>query len=105
MKNEIFGINYIDIYFCIGFYLLLKFEVLGREVVGIVVVFGLKMEEFNFKVGDRVIWFVNVGYVEYFVVLVVKIFKLLDIVFYEDVIVSFMSGLIVLVFVREIYIV
>ncbi|KAK4199008.1 chaperonin 10-like protein, partial [Triangularia verruculosa] len=62
VKNEISGINYIDTYFRTGLYPSPKPEVLGREAAGTVVALGPKTEEFDLKVGDRVIWLANAGY-------------------------------------------
>ncbi|KAL2176108.1 chaperonin 10-like protein [Thermothelomyces heterothallicus CBS 202.75] len=62
VRNEIAGINYIDTYFRTGLYPSPKPEVLGREAAGVVVTLGPGTDKYNLKVGDRVIWLTNAGY-------------------------------------------
>ncbi|KAK4171983.1 putative quinone oxidoreductase [Triangularia setosa] len=103
VKNEISGINYIDTYFRTGIYPSPKPEILGREAAGTVVALGPKTEEFNLKVGDRVIWLADAGYAEYSAVPAAKTLKLPDGISYEDATASFMSGLTVLALAKETY--
>ncbi|KAK3990800.1 hypothetical protein QBC44DRAFT_349700 [Cladorrhinum sp. PSN332] len=103
VKNEIAGINYIDTYFRTGLYPSPKPEVLGREAVGIIVALGPETEQYNFQVGDRVIWLANHGYAEYTAVPADKTIKLPDGISAEDATASFLSGLTVLSFSKETY--
>lgn len=55
VENKVIGINFIDIYICSGFYLLLLlFSGLGIEVVGIVSKVGSGVK--YIKVGDCVVY-------------------------------------------------
>jgi NADPH2:quinone reductase len=103
VKNEIAGINYIDTYFRTGLYPSPKPEVLGREAAGIIVALGPGTDEYDLKVGDRVIWLANAGYAEYSAVPAAKTLRLPDALSYEDATASFMSGLTVLALAKETY--
>jgi len=103
VKNAIAGINYIDTYFRTGLYPSPKPEVLGREAAGTVAALGPETEQYNLKVGDRVIWLANGGYAEYSAVPAAKTLKLPDALSYEDATASFMSGLTVLALAKETY--
>lgn len=103
VKNEIAGINYIDTYFRTGLYSSPKPEVLGREAAGVVVALGPGAEEYNLKVGDKVIWLANAGYAEYSAIPAAKALLLPDNLSFEDATASFMSGLTALALVKETY--
>ncbi|KAK5659815.1 hypothetical protein OQA88_1027 [Cercophora sp. LCS_1] len=103
VRNHIAGINYIDTYFRTGLYPSPKPEVLGREAAGVVAALGPGTEQYDLKVGDRVIWLANTGYAEYSAVPAAKTLKLPDSISYEDATASFMSGLTVLALAKETY--
>ncbi|KAK4245584.1 hypothetical protein C7999DRAFT_42924 [Corynascus novoguineensis] len=75
--------------------------VLGWEAAGVVVALGPGAEEYNLKVGDRVIWLANAGYAEYSAVPAAKTLRLPDSLSFEDATASFMSGLTALALVKE----
>ncbi|KAL4872628.1 hypothetical protein BDV12DRAFT_193350 [Aspergillus spectabilis] len=103
IKNQICGINYIDIYFRTGLYPSLKPEILGREAVGTVVALGPGANLYNFKVGDRVAWLGTGGYAEYSAVPAGKTVKVPEEISDEVVMASLLSGLTVLTLARETY--
>jgi NADPH:quinone reductase len=102
-KNEVLGVNFIDTYFRTGLYNSPKPEVLGREASGTIVALGPNTEEYNFKIGDRVVWLGNAGYAEYSAVPAAKTIKIPDVVSSESAVASFMSGLTSLALVQEAY--
>ena len=103
VKNTIAGINFIDTYFRTGLYPSPKPEILGREAAGTVVALGPDTDEYDLKVGDRVIWLGNHGYAEYTAAPAAKTVRIPDSVSDEDAVASFMSGLTGLALVQEAY--
>lgn len=104
VENKVIGINYIDIYVCSGFYLLLLLlSGLGIEVVGIVSKVGYGV--MYIKVGDWVVYVQLVFgvYSMVYNVLVDKVVVLLDVIFFEQVVVLFFKGLMVWYLLCKIY--
>ena len=103
VKNNICGINFIDTYFRTGLYPSPKPEILGREAAGTIVALGPNTEQYDLKIGDRVVWLATSGYAQYTAAPVEKTIKIPDGLKDEDVIASFMSGLTALALTNETY--
>lgn len=103
VKNNLSGINYIDIYFRTGLYSSPKPEVLGREGVGSIVALGPGPNSQGFAVGDRVAWLDTGGYAEYSLADEARMAKVPDGVSDEEVLASFLSGLTCLSIIKEAY--
>lgn len=103
VKNTFSGINFVDTYFRSGFYPSVKPQILGREGAGMVVSLGHKADEYDLKVGDRVVWLGGSGYAQYTAVPAAKTMKLPDNVSEEDATATFMGGLTALALVEETY--
>lgn len=95
----VIGVNFVDVYYCVGLYLVLVFLVVfGVEGVGVVEVMGL--EVCGFVVGQCVVWVglmdgVFGGYVSYCNILVEWVIVLFDVLDDEIVVVMLVCGIIV----------
>lgn len=65
VKNTVSGVNFVDTYYRSGFYKSEKPEILGREGAGVIVALGPETAQYNFAVGDRVLWLGIRGYAQY----------------------------------------
>jgi NADPH2:quinone reductase len=103
VKNNLSGVNYIDIYNRTGLYASPKPEVLGREAVGIVVALGPGPNQYDFAIGDRVVWIHSTSYAEYSAIPASKVAKIPDGISDQNVIAAFLSGLTALTLSKEAY--
>lgn len=92
---EVCGLNYIDVYYCNGIYLLFLLVCLGMEGVGVVEVVGEGV--MYFKLGDCVVYVSQLlgVYVMVWVMLVKCVLKLFDVIFFEIGVVMMFKGLMV----------
>lgn len=103
VKNNLSGVNYIDIYYRTGLYASPKPEVPGAEAVGTVVALGPGPNQYDFAIGDRVVWIHSTGYAEYSAIPASKVAKIPDGISDQNVIAAFMSGLTALTLSKEAY--
>lgn len=95
IKQYVIGLNYIDVYFCIGLYLQLLLGGIGMEVLGVVEVVGEGVMYVKF--GDCVVYvgcFIGV-YVVVCIMLVDIFVCLLDVIDFEIGVVMMLQGMIV----------
>jgi NADPH2:quinone reductase len=103
IKNTVSGVNFVDTYYRSGFYKSAKPEILGREGAGVIVALGPKTEQYNFAVGDRVLWLGTDGYAQYTAADGSKVMKLPEGISEEDAGACALPGLTALTLVNESY--
>ena len=101
VKNDIVGINYIDIYFRTGLYPSPKPEILGREAAGHIVSLGSGVNGFREK--DHVVWMATGGYAEYTAAPAAKTIKIPHGISSPDACAAILQGLTALTLTRESY--
>lgn len=95
MCNIVVGLNYIDVYFCKGIYLIVLLSGLGSEVVGVVMVVGDGVIGFVFGDCVGIFGFMCGVYVIECNVFVIELFYLFDLVDDWIVVVLMLKGVIV----------
>lgn len=99
VKNDVIGINFIDIYFRTGLYPSTKPEILGKEAAGHIVALGPNVN--GFAEQDRVVWMASSSYAAYSAVPAAKTIKIPEKISSPDACAAILQGLTALTMTEE----